>query len=185
MAVDEALLACAANAPSDPIRLRYYAWSEPTLSLGYFQQLADRKTHSASIRCPIVRRSSGGGAILHDHELTFSLAVPAAACVSADPNSLYAGVHNALVAALAEFGVEASRACEFGMAARLVCSNGELACATSADSTKSPIAKREPFLCFQRLSGKTSWRATSRVWGRGESLRQCAAASPKRRVAAW
>src|SRR5882724_9809402 len=74
MAVDEALLESAAV---DGIAtLRLYQWSEPTLSLGYFQPAADRQTHPASRECPLVRRASGGGAILHDRELTYSLAIP-------------------------------------------------------------------------------------------------------------
>ena len=44
---------------------------------GYFQRYADRKQHAASRDCAVVRRQTGGGAILHDRELTYSLALPA------------------------------------------------------------------------------------------------------------
>src|SRR5688500_20216584 len=74
MAVDEALLESAAL--ENRCTLRFYRWSEPTLSLGYFQRYEDRRQHAASLSCACVRRASGGGAILHDHELTYSLAVP-------------------------------------------------------------------------------------------------------------
>src|SRR5687767_13677741 len=73
MAVDEALLASAAAGVAT---LRFYTWSQPTLSLGYFQHAHQRDAHAASRSCPLVRRASGGGAILHDRELTYSLAVP-------------------------------------------------------------------------------------------------------------
>jgi len=71
MAVDEALLDAAVE--QGVAALRFYQWSEPTLSLGYFQRHADRDSHAASHDCTLVRRQSGGGAILHDRELTYSL----------------------------------------------------------------------------------------------------------------
>ncbi len=70
MAVDEALLESAVAGGLPVFRL--YQWSEPTLSLGYFQAVADRQQHPASHGCPLVRRRSGGGAILHAHELTYA-----------------------------------------------------------------------------------------------------------------
>src|SRR5690242_1143259 len=73
MAVDEALLETAADAGI--ATLRFYQWNEPTLSLGYFQAAAERNQHSMSSGCPLVRRASGGGAILHDRELTYSIAM--------------------------------------------------------------------------------------------------------------
>ena len=75
MAVDETLLFDAAE--NGTATLRFYSWDEPTLSLGYFQRYADREQHTASRTCAVVRRQTGGGAILHDRELTYSLALPA------------------------------------------------------------------------------------------------------------
>src|SRR5438445_617792 len=69
MAVDEALLEDAAR--SGRPTLRFYGWAEPTLSLGYFQPYAQRASHPPSSRCAVVRRPTGGGAILHDAELTY------------------------------------------------------------------------------------------------------------------
>ncbi len=57
--------------------LRFYQWNQPTLSLGYFQSYEDRGRHAASQECTVVRRQTGGGAILHDRELTYSLILPA------------------------------------------------------------------------------------------------------------
>src|SRR5437868_3979467 len=74
MAVDEALLETAAN--TNQATLRLYQWRQPTLSLGYFQLAADRAQHAASAACLLIRRPSGGGAILHDRELTYSIALP-------------------------------------------------------------------------------------------------------------
>ena len=74
MAVDEVLWDWAGR--TGQWCLRMYRWAVPTLSLGYFQDYNDRWRHQASQRCPVVRRISGGGAIVHDLEWTYSLAVP-------------------------------------------------------------------------------------------------------------
>jgi lipoate-protein ligase A len=105
MAVDEALLE-AADEERDA-SLRFYEWSEPTLSLGYFQSVSDRNEHPASLACPFVRRSSGGGAILHDRELTYSVAMPVNRHSAADAAGLSQTVHESLVAALGKLGITA------------------------------------------------------------------------------
>ena len=66
MAVDEVLWRWSAAAGR--CCWRFYRWEEPTLSLGYFQSYDDRARHAASQGCPVVRRPSGGGAIVHDKE---------------------------------------------------------------------------------------------------------------------
>ena len=126
MAVDEVLLDSAAA--SGRMTLRFYDWSEPTLSLGYFQDYAEREAHAPSRQCPLVRRQTGGGAIVHDRELTYSLAVPAAYPLAGDPESLYTAMHEALIRAMSGFGLAAERCQE-----RQVRAGG-----------------RQPFLCLQR-----------------------------------
>lgn len=89
MALDQALLD---ECQEQPV-LRFYRWSQPTLSLGYFQKHQQREGHQPSIDCPMLRRSTGGGAILHDHELTYSLLVPLA-LVPKRSADLYDVVHH-------------------------------------------------------------------------------------------
>ena len=76
MATDEALLQTArgANDP-DAIVLRIYQWEEPAYSIGYFQKIETLKKFAASRgeNFPIVRRMTGGGAVRHGQDLTFSL----------------------------------------------------------------------------------------------------------------
>lgn len=68
MAIDEFLLYNC----SDPV-LRIYGWSKPCISIGYFQSTDDinyKKCLEQNI--DIVRRITGGGAVFHDMELTYS-----------------------------------------------------------------------------------------------------------------
>ena len=91
--------------------LRFYGWSEPTLSLGYFQTYADRKEHPPSLPCAAVRRLTGGGAILHDAELTYSIVLPGSHPLAARRDELYRAIHGCLIEALGHFGITA-RLCE-------------------------------------------------------------------------
>lgn len=105
MAVDEVLLDWAVRRSA--CWLRIYRWTPATVSLGYFQPYAERSAHAPSAASPAVRRLTGGGAIVHDDELTYSLVLPAGHSLAAMRDRLYAAIHGALVDALAEFDVPA------------------------------------------------------------------------------
>lgn len=102
MAVDEALLETAIE--SRVATLRFYQWSEPTVSLGYFQKMDSFLAESALAHLPVVRRLSGGGAILHDDELTYSIALPATQSLFRQPHELYSIVHGAICDVLRSVG---------------------------------------------------------------------------------
>jgi lipoate-protein ligase A len=105
MGVDEALLGAVAR--GGPPALRVYAWERPTLSLGLAQTLApERRRACGSAGVEIVRRSTGGGAVLHGSDLTYSVAVPAG-LLPRDPVACYALLAEGLVAGLRALGVEA------------------------------------------------------------------------------
>ncbi|MDP6538517.1 MAG: lipoate--protein ligase family protein [Planctomycetota bacterium] len=102
MGLDEALLECEESPPT----LRLYTWNPQTLSLGYFQRFADvpAAEHAESV----VRRITGGGAIHHANELTFSLTTSANDPLYRGPIAdSYRRVHSAVARALGELGVEA------------------------------------------------------------------------------
>lgn len=101
MGLDEALL----DAGAEPT-LRFYTWAPDTLSLGYFQRWEDVPgTDSAGA---VVRRITGGGAIHHRSELTYSMAADAGHPLFQGPVSAsYERIHAALVGALAVLGVRA------------------------------------------------------------------------------
>jgi len=72
MALDEALLE-AVSRLGKPV-MRFYGWTEPAATFGYFQKYADveRATHLR----PLIRRPTGGGIVPHDADWTSSFVVP-------------------------------------------------------------------------------------------------------------
>jgi lipoate-protein ligase A len=74
MAADEVLLESAVRGVAS---LRFYVWSPATVSLGYFQPEEVRRSDPRLVSLPFVRRPSGGMTLVHDHELTYALALPA------------------------------------------------------------------------------------------------------------
>ncbi|BAJ63126.1 lipoate--protein ligase family protein [Anaerolinea thermophila] len=77
MAVDEALMEFCARGESHPV-LRLYAWEPPCLSLGQAQPVGDvHRTRLAEKGWNLVRRPTGGRAILHTDELTYAVIAPA------------------------------------------------------------------------------------------------------------
>jgi len=77
MALDEALLLNVATGEAPPT-LRFFRWSPPCLSLGYAQPAGEVDPERLShFGFDLVRRPTGGRAILHTDELTYSIAAPA------------------------------------------------------------------------------------------------------------
>ena len=76
MALDEALLDLHSRGEIPPV-IRFYEWNPPTLSIGYFQE-AEKAVDLDQVRrqgLGFVRRPTGGRAVLHDRELTYSVIV--------------------------------------------------------------------------------------------------------------
>lgn len=146
MAVDESLLASAAAGQTT---LRFYGWKPATLSLGYFQSLDSRTTHAASRSCDIVRRASGGGAILHDRELTYSFATPVHDRFGQRAEQVYDLFHRTLCDVLARWKIHA----------RFV---GDTPHSASEDS----------FLCFERRSAMDLVVAGAKILGSAQRRHQ-------------
>jgi lipoate-protein ligase A len=76
MAIDEAILTAVTEGESPPT-LRFFAWQPPCLSIGYNQAMAEVDiTECQQAGVGVVRRPTGGRAILHTDELTYSIVAP-------------------------------------------------------------------------------------------------------------
>ncbi|MCL4368048.1 MAG: lipoate--protein ligase family protein [Actinobacteria bacterium] len=109
MAVDEAILEHHAGGVVPPT-LRLYAWQPPALSLGYFQSLAEvdlEACRQAGVQ--VVRRPTGGRAILHDREVTYSVVI-SEQWLPGDVLQTYLVLSRGLLAAVRGLGAQADLA---------------------------------------------------------------------------
>ncbi len=104
MAVDEAILSEARLNGALRPTLRFYGWALPTVSVGYLQDAAP----FSCFGLPVVRRITGGRAVLHDMELTYSVVAGRAHAVfSGGITGAYAMISKIIVAALKDVGIDA------------------------------------------------------------------------------
>lgn len=102
MAVDEVLLE-AAQRIGQPV-LRFYGWTEPAGTFGYFQKYVEAASWTP-LR-PLIRRPTGGGLVPHDRDWTYSLVFPPGHRWHAlRARESYQRVHEWLHAAFAALGV--------------------------------------------------------------------------------
>jgi lipoyl(octanoyl) transferase len=106
MAFDEAMLRTAADTGATLIRL--YTWDVPSLSLGRNQKCAGiySAERCEALAVPVVRRLTGGRALLHGREITYSVAAPTSAAPTLRGG--YNAINDCLLVALQQLGVEAS-----------------------------------------------------------------------------
>lgn len=102
MALDEALLDAMPRLQK-PV-LRFYGWTEPAASFGYFQKYSE--VERMTLLRPLVRRPTGGGIVPHDADWTYSLAFPTASeWYSLKAVESYRRVHEWIRAAFAKLNV--------------------------------------------------------------------------------
>lgn len=109
MAVDEALLA-GVSAGTSPQTIRVYGWARPTVSIGYSQDASTEVDRSACERAgvDVVKRPTGGRAVLHAGELTYSVSgISGGPPLGGSIMESYRAIATALVAGLAAMGVGA------------------------------------------------------------------------------
>lgn len=104
MAQDEAILTASESGSNAPV-LRLYGWSVPTVSIGCLQDASTLEGRGL----PLVRRITGGRAVLHDRELTYSVIAPNSLGVfSGGILETYSAISLCIINALRDIGVEAS-----------------------------------------------------------------------------
>jgi lipoyl(octanoyl) transferase len=112
MALDHALMERARR--SGERVLRVYSWSQPTLSLGRHQIARNRIDPRAleELGVALVRRPTGGRALLHHREVTYSVTTALARDDSV--RDWYASINVILLGALRSLGVDAQAAASSG-----------------------------------------------------------------------
>ncbi len=111
MAMDQAIADACADGNSLPT-LRFYRWDPPAISLGRHQKFSDVDTAAVrELGYDIVRRPTGGRAILHTDELTYSVSAPAnEPHAQGSVMDAYLRLSNALLVGLLDLGLEADKA---------------------------------------------------------------------------
>lgn len=130
MAVDEALLAAAVRGDSKPV-IRLYSWQPACLSLGYAQRVRDVDLDLLKQNgWDLVRRVTGGRAILHTDEITYSVLAPLTEPrVAGTVLESYQRIANALIVAVRRLGIPVEMV-------------------TDADTSASAAASKGP-VCFE------------------------------------
>jgi len=157
MALDEALMSRARD--TGEFTLRVYSWSAPTLSLGRNQSArrvydVDR-IRSRGLR--VVRRPTGGRAILHHREITYSVTAPSSD--AGDLRESYERINRVLVAGLRRLGVRT-----------------EIAAPTERATSPGPVpcfdapSAGELVLDGRKLAGSAQWRSDGALLQHGSIL---------------
>ncbi|CAA7602858.1 Biotinyl protein ligase (BPL) and lipoyl protein ligase (LPL), catalytic domain [Acididesulfobacillus acetoxydans] len=129
MAIDEAILLTLTRSREPVPTLRFYGWEPAALSLGYAQSYAKEVAEEACREAGIdvVRRPTGGRAVLHQYELTYSVVAPEAdEHVQGTVMESYLKISRALLAGFRTLGIPADMA------------HGDLAAAGSAACFDAP-----------------------------------------------
>lgn len=77
MAIDEALISLVSKGFS-PATIRFYGWKPACVSIGFFQSINQEVNviNARNLGVDIVRRYTGGGAVFHEKEITYSIILP-------------------------------------------------------------------------------------------------------------
>jgi lipoate-protein ligase A len=157
MAIDEAIVTSVLEGASPPT-LRFYAWSPPCLSLGRGQPFADVDLAACQTAAvDVVRRPSGGRAILHTDELTYSVAL-----LQTDPLAAggilesYRRLSEGLLAGLRLLGVQAAQV----VSARKPTEDLSAVCFETPSDYEITVQGR-------KLAGSAQWRARGGVLQHG------------------
>jgi lipoate-protein ligase A len=157
MAMDEALAAFARD--NEMCTLRVYGWRRPTLSFGRNQRAAGQYDREAAreLGVDLVRRPTGGRAVLHHREITYCVTAPEHALGTL--NESYGAINMLLLAALRGLGVDARLASPAGRPPR----------PDPAACFEQPVAG-EIVADGRKLVGSAQWRGEGALLQHGSIL---------------
>ena len=106
MAVDEAILTAQKEQPNPT--LRFYGWTQPSFSFGYFQDISSEVDIEAcrGDGIELIKRMTGGGTVVHGWELTYTLILPRNAG-ELSVSEAYQRIGHSLVKAFQKLGIPA------------------------------------------------------------------------------
>ena len=104
MAADEFLMKKGETA------LRVYSWEPSAVSIGYFQKIMEEVDVEECKRqnIDIIRRITGGGAVFHNKELTYSFIIPIGSFISNDLYESYSQICGAVIEGISMLGIKSS-----------------------------------------------------------------------------
>ena len=108
MAIDRAVLVSNSNGKVPPT-VRFFSWKPSAISIGYFQSLEDEidLTNCRDLGVDYVRRITGGGAVYHENELTYSIVIPESHKeISKNIMESYGRICGAIMNGLSNLGIE-------------------------------------------------------------------------------
>jgi lipoate-protein ligase A len=157
MALDEALMERARE--TGEWTLRVYSWSAPTISLGRNQSARGRYDLDLieARGLGVVRRPTGGRAILHDREVTYSVTAPTSS--AGELGESYRRINRLLLAALHTLGVGAS-----------VAAPGSRAISPGMSPCFDEPAAGELVVDGRKLAGSAQWRVDGALLQHGSIL---------------
>jgi lipoate---protein ligase len=177
MGLDEAILAAVSGGESPPT-LRFYRWAPKAVSIGYFQSIREEVDLDSCFRdgVDVVRRITGGGAVFHDMELTYSFIAPQDA-VPDDILESYRFICGGLVAGLKRLGVKAQFAPlnDIVVGGRKVSGNAQtrrMGCVLQHGTVLLGVDVESMFTYLRVPSEKMRDKAVSQVTERVTSMRQ-------------
>lgn len=106
MAIDEAIAESVGKGLASPT-LRFYGWNPPAVSIGYSQKIEEIDQDECRLKnYDIVRRPTGGRAVLHDRELTYSIIAPTDnPLLSKNIMNTYKTLHQGIITGLKKLGL--------------------------------------------------------------------------------
>jgi lipoate-protein ligase A len=107
MAIDHALLESVGEGKAPPT-LRFYSWRPPALTIGRFQSIRGIDLKACAHRgIEVVRRPTGGKAILHLHDFTYSIVLPLAQVLHPSVEESYLWICRGIMVSLRILGIPA------------------------------------------------------------------------------
>ncbi len=94
--------------PKSALRFRHYEWSKPSFTFGLSQAYSYAVSEIPNGTADICRRPTGGGVVNHLEDWTYTLVIPSThSLAQAQPTESYKAIHECMVAALKQQGVDA------------------------------------------------------------------------------